>query len=57
MSLKESAELEELYNRVAKEEVLLKAYELIKELAKERFNIEVKKTASANLYKSLRFNK
>lgn len=57
MSLKESAELEELYNRVAKEEVLLKAYELIQELAKERFNIEVKKTASANLYKSLRFNK
>ena len=44
MSLKERTELEELRDKVARQNVLLEAHELMLELAKERFDIDVKKT-------------
>jgi len=57
MSLKERTELEELRDKVARQNVLLEAYELMLELAKERFDIDVKKNYEEMLSKGLVKNK
>lgn len=57
MSLKERTELEELRDKVARQNVLLEAYELMMELAKERFDIDVKKNYEEMLSKGLVKNK